>query len=98
MKPVKTSDELMERLNTLPAFSKIVYDAIQESMYAEPGFSDTMPRDIAKELKVSVKAIGGALTELQDKGLIWLDTDGVNGTPMTFIHTYEHDDEIERIK
>lgn len=94
MTPVTNKIELTQRIANLPNFSKRVYQILQSEMYAEPGYSSVTPQDVAHRIKRNVQSVAGALTRLQRAGLIYLDQGGVNGVPMTFIHTYEHDMEI----
>jgi hypothetical protein len=100
-KEIDNTPELMERLFKLPEFSRSIYEAIQDSMYAEPGFSDVTTDDLyakAEELGGTKKSIGGAITCLTKAGLVHVYDDEVNGAKVSFLHTYEHDNEISRPK
>ncbi len=84
-------EEFEMRLAKVPTFSRQVYDAIKEGLYAEPGFSDVDANDIAETLGCTAEKVGGALSYLCSHGLVWIDYSDVNGTDYNLLHTYEHD-------
>lgn len=75
--------ELDARLATLAPYSRAVYNTIQASLYAEPGFSDVKAGDIARERGETLAAVRGALGHLLAATLIDMESEG-------WLHTYEH--------
>jgi hypothetical protein len=57
---------------TLTEKEKAVLTSFIPMLYAEPGFSDASAEDIAEETGFGMKSIGGILTSLQSKGIIWM--------------------------
>lgn len=90
-----THKELQNIVDNLPPFSKQVYQALQATMYAEPGYSDTTVADLAKRLNCKPMAVNGAIGHLTEAGLVYSVQDSGSDTPDTFLHTYEHDNEIK---
>jgi hypothetical protein len=83
--PATLAPELAATIAALPTFSAQVFRALLNGLYAEPGFSDVEASDIAKTLKISEQAVGGALSHLSSVGLVWADTCEVNGREHTFL-------------
>lgn len=83
----KTAAELDARLAALPDCSRAVYAAAQTALYAEPGFSDVKPGDLAKATGFTLAAVRGALGHLISVGLVYLEPEG-------WVHTYEHDNDL----
>lgn len=91
--PVKTDQEVADRLSKLPEFSQKVYKTIQEYLKTyEPFFSDLMVDDIAKMLEVKSQAVSGALVHLTSQGLVHMEEHRANFRTRYFVHTYEHDE------
>ena len=67
------TNELTNALAVLPVFSARVLKTLLEALYAEPGYSDIEASDIATELNVSAKAVGGAISHLSDMDLVHSD-------------------------
>jgi hypothetical protein len=91
---VKTTAELNAALAALPEFSRKVYETIKAGQYAEPGFSDVMVTDVATVVGAARKAVNAAVGHLIEVGLVYT-TEGSSRSE-TFLHTYEHDNEIAR--
>jgi hypothetical protein len=49
-----------------------VLTALIDGLYAEPGFSDIDAQDLAKATELNKNAVGGVLTSLQAKGIVWV--------------------------
>jgi len=89
--PVKNDAELQERLNTLPAFSKDVYDTLHAALYAEAFFSDVTVEDLAKTMVETTEAVRAALKRLMEAGLVYSEHYNANRRTRIFLHTYQHD-------
>lgn len=74
-------------MNASPEFSRRVYGAIEDGLYAEPGFSDITAQDVAEQLSATEQEVGGALKYLVDVGLIVIEFSDVNGEPFNFLHS-----------
>jgi len=58
----------------LAKFEEKVFVEIVRGQYSgETGFSDVIPEDIYKNLGCSPKAVGGALSSLDKKGLVFVE-------------------------
>ena len=88
--------ELNEKYHALPTMSRQVYDVLVTTcLYAEPGFSDVEAHDIANESGLTVDQVKGCLSHLYKVGLCYsVDYENDNG-PMTLIHAYAHEQELE---
>ena len=99
-KPVKrvtNTEELLAVLKPLSRFERAVYEVLLNNLYAEPGFSDVTATVLAYQLKCSMDMINKTLNILVDLGLIYMEEwDTIDNPKQTFIHAYEHDDEIAR--
>ena len=90
--PVKNDAELQERLSTLPAFSKDVYDTLHAALYAEPFFSDVTVNSLAAEMVETTERVRAALKHLMACGLVYSeDFDNGYGKKRIFLHTHQHD-------
>jgi len=96
--PVTNEAELDERLAGLTENMAAVYDAIQDGLYAEPGFSDVTVDEVAIAVGKSQASVSSTVGHLIKRGLIWCDNEGAREISehdyTAFIHTYEHDDEL----
>jgi len=81
----------------LPDFSLAVLKVLESMMYAEPGFSDVMADDIARELGVSRQAVGGAIAELVKLDIVYVEYTDINMEKRSFLHTYAWDYNVESI-
>ena len=80
----------------LQSFSLKVYATIVQNLYAEAGFSDVTALDIAKQMKVTPQAIGGAMANLIEANCIWTEDyenyqGGNNTIRYSFIHANDHE-------
>ncbi len=58
-------------------------------LYAEPGFSDVSPEDLTLDGELTLQQVGGVLTSLQTKGVIFVETPAdhqIMGNDYTFIY------------
>jgi len=91
MKRIDTIIETIEAREALPLFSRLVYDALTQSlMSGENFFSDVEGSDLAATIGCSAAAIGGAIAHLSDAGLAYTCESDVNGKHYQFLDTYAH--------
>jgi len=61
---------------TLTQLEAQVLKSLINQLYAEAGFSDVDAKDIANDIKVSIKSVRGALGSLVKKDVITIDNNG----------------------
>lgn len=89
---VTSKEQVAERLQALPGFTKSVYIALHAALYAEPFFSDVTALDLAEKLACSTMAINASIGHLELAGLVYSEYFSSNrNKPTCFLHTYEHD-------
>lgn len=79
-------------IKQLPEFSRKVLYALQDRLYAEPGFSDVKVHDLADALGVRYTSIFGAISHLKAAGLVNSEVWDGNGREQIFLHTTAHDE------
>ncbi len=52
---------------------KQVLECLIDELYAEPGFTDVDAHDIARNTKIDIKSVRGAVGSLVRKGIIYSD-------------------------
>ena len=62
-----------------------VLKALVDRLYAEAGFTDVVADDLAMDTSMSGQAIGGVLTSLIEKEIVYVDMADVNGEELHFI-------------
>jgi predicted transcriptional regulator len=62
----------MENLN-LTQLEEQVLNSLISQLYAEAGYSDVDAKDIARDIKVDIKSVRGAVGSLVRKGIIDID-------------------------
>lgn len=60
------------------------------NLYAEPGFSDHSPQDIARETKIPMKSLRGVLGSLSKKGYIFIYEKEYLGSEMDIVYLSEN--------
>jgi len=59
-------------MENLTPKEKLVLTKLIDNLYAEEGFSDVCPNDLATITELPPKSVGGILTSLQAKGYVWV--------------------------
>jgi len=96
-KRVTSTEELLTALRGLSRFSRAVYEVLMNNLYAEPGFSDVTASVLAMQFQCTLDIMSKTLDTLNALGLIYTEEWVTFDNPKkTFIHSYEHDDEITR--
>jgi len=61
----------MKNLNLTDKEQSVLTNLI-DNLYAEPGFSDVCAEDLSELTGLNKNAVGGVLTSLQAKGIVWV--------------------------
>ena len=75
----------MKNLN-LTELEEKTLQALIDGLYAEPGFSDVIAKDLSKETGIEMKKIRGVISSLNQKGIVEIEDHKNNSSGHTFIH------------
>tara|TARA_Y100000389_G_scaffold151861_1_gene151668 strand:+ start:52 stop:339 length:288 start_codon:yes stop_codon:yes gene_type:complete len=67
----------------------IVIDQFINELYAEPGFSDVSPQDLAQSTKIPMKSLRGVLGSLTKKNIIYIEDKEYLGTTADIVYLNE---------
>ena len=79
----------MENLN-LTQLEQQVLECLIDELYAEPGFTDVDAHDIARNTKVDIKSVRGAVGSLVKKDIIWSDKNDSGYVLLCLTEQYYH--------
>ncbi len=67
----------------------IVIDQFINELYAEPGFSDVSPQDLAQSTKIPMNSLRGVLGSLTKKNIIYIEDKEYLGTTADIVYLNE---------